>query len=220
MSTVVIVGASRGIGQEFAKQYSLNGDTVYATSRTPEMPGELGTYDNTHILGLDVRFKKQREHFVHVLREIDIDVFIYNAGVLPKHVETLEELLEINVRAPILLGEACLPMIARSFEKKLVLIGGTYGSRQLSKERNWNSGIYGHSKLKLNDNFRQVSSYWGEKNIIAVVFSPGSVKTDMNPIKGRLSPEQSVSSMRRIIATLDKKDHGKFLNWEGYELPW
>ena len=42
MPTVMIIGASRGIGLELARQYAKDGWRVHATTRTPAQPGPLG----------------------------------------------------------------------------------------------------------------------------------------------------------------------------------
>lgn len=221
MSQVVIIGASRGIGLEFVRQYASEGHTVFATTRTPENPGILGTYEgDIRLYGLDVRFQEQRKIFARQLQEEPVDIFIYNAGVLPRNTSTDDELFEINVRAPIFLIELFLPMLERGQERKVVCVSGAYGSRQLTKENDWKHGIYAYSKRALNDSLRQMSAYWKSRGIIYIAVSPGSVKTDMNPIKGIMTPEQSVSGMRHVIHNLTPEDHNTFRNWRGEVLPW
>jgi NAD(P)-dependent dehydrogenase (short-subunit alcohol dehydrogenase family) len=60
MSTVMIIGASRGIGLEFARQYAAAGWRVHATTRTPAQRGALGNIEGEVVIhALDVRYVPQ-----------------------------------------------------------------------------------------------------------------------------------------------------------------
>jgi hypothetical protein len=50
--------------------------------------------------------------------------------------------------------------------------------------------------------------------------SPGWVKTDMGGAGAQLTPEQSVSRMRRLIATFAVKDSGRFVGSDGKDVAW
>jgi NAD(P)-dependent dehydrogenase (short-subunit alcohol dehydrogenase family) len=58
------------------------------------------------------------------------------------------------------------------------------------------------------------------RGIIAVPMHPGWVRTDMGGPKAPLSAEESASGMRRVIAGLTLDDSGRFLQYDGEELPW
>ena len=49
MPTVFITGASRGIGLEFARQYSVAGWTVHAGARDPDQAAALKSIENTDL---------------------------------------------------------------------------------------------------------------------------------------------------------------------------
>ena len=51
---ILVIGASRGIGLELARQYRSAGWEVHATTRSPEQPGRLGELPLT-LHPLDVR---------------------------------------------------------------------------------------------------------------------------------------------------------------------
>jgi NAD(P)-dependent dehydrogenase (short-subunit alcohol dehydrogenase family) len=67
---------------------------------------------------------------------------------------------------------------------------------------------------------RNVAIGWRGDGIISVVLSPGWVRTDMGGASAPLSPEESVSAMRKIIAGLKLADSGKFLSHRGHEVAW
>jgi NAD(P)-dependent dehydrogenase (short-subunit alcohol dehydrogenase family) len=72
----------------------------------------------------------------------------------------------------------------------------------------------------VNNVMRNLSVDWRKDGIIVAVLSPGWVRTDMGGPGAPLSPEQSVSGMRKVIAGLTSAESGKFLNWDGGERPW
>jgi len=82
VSTILITGASRGLGFEFARQYSLAGWRVIATCRGAkdmEPLTELGGEIEVH--KLDVSDHDQILALAHTLRRESIDVLLNNAGV-------------------------------------------------------------------------------------------------------------------------------------------
>ena len=58
------------------------------------------------------------------------------------------------------------------------------------------------------------------RGITVVILNPGWVRTDMGGPNARLSPEESIAGMRRVIAGLAPADSGRFLSYDGTELPW
>jgi NAD(P)-dependent dehydrogenase (short-subunit alcohol dehydrogenase family) len=220
---IVIVGASRGIGLEFAKQFAASeNNKVHATVRDLNNPGSITTLPGNIILHkLDVRFKDQRSAFIEKFdaMNVPIDYFIYNAGIIQRDASSIDEIFEVNSRAPIILANAFVSLVKKSQMRTIMLMGGAWGSRKLSEQYGWNFGAYQESKQRLNDLFRFLSPQW--YGVIAIVMSPGAVRTDMNTSeRAKLTPEQSVMGMREVINSLKPEDHGKFFNWRREELPW
>jgi NAD(P)-dependent dehydrogenase (short-subunit alcohol dehydrogenase family) len=106
MPTVMVVGASRGIGLELARQYAHDGWRVHATTRTPEQPGALGTLAGDVVLhALDVRRDEQITALAAAVAHEGIDVLIHNAGVSGMGMNR-QEVMAINADAPIKVTEA------------------------------------------------------------------------------------------------------------------
>jgi NAD(P)-dependent dehydrogenase (short-subunit alcohol dehydrogenase family) len=217
MPTAMIIGASRGIGLELARQYANDGWRVHATTRTPERPGKLGELAGDLVLhDLDVRRDDQIAALAAALASEGIDVLIHNAGVSGRGMRR-QEVMAVNAEAPIKVTRALLEAVQRGAEKKIVLmtsqLGARYGSRR-------SLGIYGDSKAALNDAFRELAPAWGRAGLIAIVMHPGWVRTDMGGAGAPLSVAESVRGIRRVIAGLTAAEHGRFLTWEGREHAW
>jgi NAD(P)-dependent dehydrogenase (short-subunit alcohol dehydrogenase family) len=213
----MIIGASRGIGLELARQYAADGWRVHATTRTPEQPGGLGQLTGDVVLhALEVRSAEQIAALANAVAYESIDVLIHNAGV-SDHRRSCQEVMAINAEAPITVTQALLEAVQRSTQKKIVLmtsqLGARYGSRR-------SLGLYGESKAALNDALRKLAPAWGRAGLIAIVMHPGWVRTDMGGASAPLSVTESVSGMRRVIARLTPAEHGRFWTWDGREHAW
>jgi NAD(P)-dependent dehydrogenase (short-subunit alcohol dehydrogenase family) len=213
----MIIGASRGIGLELARQYAADGWRVHATTRTPEKPGALGRLTGEVVLHtLDVRYAEQIAALTNAVAHESIDVLIHNAGVSDQG-RSRQEVMAINAEAPITVTQALLEAVQRSTQKKIVLmtsqLGARYGSRR-------SLGLYGESKAALNDALRKLAPAWGRAGLIAIVMHPGWVRTDMGGASAPLSVTESVTGMRRVIARLTPAEHGRFWTWDGREHAW
>ena len=85
MATVLVIGANRGIGLEFTKQYLARGDNVVGTCRDAASAAALtqllAENDNLRLLTLDVSSDESLALFPTQLGDRAIDIFINNAGV-------------------------------------------------------------------------------------------------------------------------------------------
>ena len=217
MPTVMIIGASRGIGLELARQYANDGWRVHATTRTPARPGPLGALAGDIVLhALEVRDAAQTAALTAAVEHEGIDVLIHNAGVsgwgMPR-----AEVMAINADAPIRVAQALLPAVIRSTEKKIVLMTSQLGARY---GRSRSLGLYGDSKAALNDAFRALAPEWSRQGVRAIVMHPGWVRTDMGGASASLSVAESVTGMRQVIAHLTAEEHGRFWTWNGREHSW
>lgn len=219
--TAAIIGASRGIGLELARQYLADGWRVHATVRSAKgrrVVEDLGdSLDGALVLHeLDVRNAGQIVELATYVASEGIDVLIHNAGVYGKGMKT-SEVMEINAHAPIEVAEVLLESVLRGEQKKIVLVTSQMGARQGSTR---SLGTYGESKAALNDAFRERAADWGRRGVTAVVIHPGWVRTDMGGSGATLSAEESARGIRRVAANLVPQQHGRFLTWDGREHPW
>jgi len=222
--TVLITGANRGLGLEFAHQYAEAGWNVIGTARKPESATELNAL-SVRVMKLDVADPKSVAALASDLKGASIDLLINNAGIFPR-VGSLEETdfaaalqtYEVNTLGPMRVTRALLPNLREGSGKTVVSITSGLGSI----ENNTSGRYYGYreSKAALNMFTKSLASELRDDGFICVVISPGWVQTDMGGPGANLTPEESISGMRAVISKLSPEDTGTYWNYNGDSLPW
>lgn len=224
MSTVLIVGASRGIGREFARQYADDGARVIATHRKPEDAAALRAL-GAKPLALDVTDAAAIAHLASSLQHERIDIAVLNAGISGPRTGGIEAMsmadfdavMHTNVWAPMQLIPALMPALFAA-RGRLALMSSRMGSTALMNgTRSW---LYRASKAAANNVLRAASLELGPRGVVCMAFHPGWVRTDMGGADADLDTETSVTSMRRVIAAANDSHNGKFLNYTGEQFDW
>lgn len=223
MPTVLITGAARGLGLDFVKQYAARGWRVHACAREPDALKGIAGDVQAH--RLEVTDYAAVAALARTLSGEAIDVLINNAGIAGREATVLgsidpvvwRQTFEVNTLAPLMIAEAFVEHVARSQGRKLIAISSRLGSIGLA-----DSGRYAYraSKAALNMEWKGLSKDLAGKGVICVVLHPGWVQTDMGGTAATLTIEQSVPAMVKVIDGLKPADSGRFLNYDGAELPW
>ena len=224
MTTVLVIGASRGIGLEFARQYSADGARVIGTVRSAESASALRTV-GAEPLTLDVLDDTAVDALGAQLASRALDIVILNAGVygprvnglMPPSASEFDRVMRTNVRAPMQLIAALVPALTRA-PSKLAAVSSRMGSISLmGSTSGW---LYRASKAALNVTMKAASLDLGPRGVVCIAFHPGWVRTDMGGAAADLDAETSVNGMRRVLATANDSQNGKFLNYNGEQLSW
>jgi NAD(P)-dependent dehydrogenase (short-subunit alcohol dehydrogenase family) len=224
MPTVLITGAGRGLGLEFARQYAADGWQVIACCRNPDKAEALKKVKGeVTVERLDVTDEAHIKALADRLKGRSIDLLINNAGVYgPRsgHNDTKSwlDVFHVNTIAPYRIAEALAPLVAKSKQKTIVNITSQMGS--VGSTSSADSPIYRSSKAALNMVMKGLSHGLKGHGVTVVLFHPGWVKTDMGGAGAPLEAPDSIGSMRKIIGKLTAADSGKFLNYDGKPLPW
>jgi NAD(P)-dependent dehydrogenase (short-subunit alcohol dehydrogenase family) len=218
MPKVLITGANRGIGLEFARQYSQDGWDVIATAR--QSGGELDAL-GVRVEPLDLSDADAVAAFPAKAGG-SLDLFIANAGTnQPMNTEGADNarkwqaMMMVNAIAPFQLGEALLPKMADG--GKMVALSSGMGS---IAENSGGWIPYRTSKAALNMAWSCLALEARQRGVACVLFSPGWVKTRMGGAGAEITTQESVSAMRAHIERLTIDDTGKFMRRNGSELPW
>jgi NAD(P)-dependent dehydrogenase (short-subunit alcohol dehydrogenase family) len=226
MPTVLITGAARGLGLDFTKQYAAKGWKVLACARKPD--GLQGIKGDIHHHALEVTDYKAVKALAAKLKDEKIDVLICNAGVGGERGSNAQDLgtldpelwrhiFEVNTLAPLMMAEAFVEHVARSQQKKMIGISSILGS---ITNNNGGRYFYRASKTALNMEWSVLAKDVEAKGIICVALHPGWVQTDMGGPTATLTIDQSVPGMVKVIDGLKPSDNGRFLQYDGGELPW
>lgn len=225
MPTVFITGASRGLGLEFARQYAHAGWRVIATCRNLGCSEKLSGLPGIETHVLDVTDFGWIKVLAGKLENRPIDLFLCNAGIFGGDQEFGEvepqdfaQTLNTNLIAPMMLAQAFWPHVAASKGRVMAFLSSRMGSMEDNKSGGYY--IYRASKAGLNAIVKSLSVDLEAKGIAAVALHPGWVKTDMGGEAALLQPADSIAGLRQVLAGLTKKQSGKFLNYDGLEIPW
>jgi len=124
----------------------------------------------------------------------------------------------INTMSPLRMAECFVENVARSERKIIASISSTMGS--IARNVEGRHYLYRTSKAALNMVMKSLSINLRDRGVIAVALCPGWVQTDMGGASAPLTPEQSISGLRRVLGKIDLGDTGKFLSYDGSEVPW
>lgn len=222
MKKVLIIGASRGIGLEFARQLCASGSLVFATSRDQEGLDRLKAL-GAKALQLDVAKPKSTEHFLSALKAERFDCVLHVAGVLGPRSDATSALTFAQFDEVMHTNVGCVVQMLPALAKHLTPVHGKWISissvmASISLTQDSAAWVYKISKAALNMAIHSASKE--HKELLLVAMSPGWVQTDMGTSAAPLSAKTSVSNMLKTIGSLDHSDTGKFLNHDGLELGW
>ena len=224
MTTIMITGASRGLGLEFARQFYSKECRVIATCRNPKNANELNAIGDIDIHSLDVTDDKSVANLADKLRGENIDILINNAGVIGQRegfgrldYDIWAETMDTNVFGPMRVAEAFRDNVMNSEKKQMIFITSRMGS---ITEAVPNAYVYRSSKAALNMAVKCLSAELGEQGLIAVLFHPGHVQTDMGGQAAPVTPQKSIEGMKNQIVALTHDDNGRFLSYDGHQIPW
>ena len=218
----LIIGASRGIGLELAKQLDLAGCQVLATARDASGLKTLEQYGVTPI-ALDVSQTLSMDKFKDNLQGQIFDLIVYVAGVFgPKtdakegvEIEDFDAVMHTNVLGAMQIISTLAPQVTPQ-TGKMVFMSSLMASIELTNSSS--AWVYKASKAALNMCVKSASSSY--PNICMLSMSPGWVKTDMGGEFAPLTPSESVKGILQTIAQTSLVDTGRFLNYLNTKLPY
>jgi NAD(P)-dependent dehydrogenase (short-subunit alcohol dehydrogenase family) len=228
----LITGANRGIGLELTRQLVERGERVFATCRDPAAAASL--HDLSHdypsqvsIVQLDVSKQASIDASFETISELTdtLDLLINNAGIQlsDDHIGTLktDEMVQtffVNSIAPMLVCQRYLNLLQAGESPRIVNMSSRRGS--LAWYEDGRLYAYSANKAALNMLTKRLAVETKAMGIITILIHPGWVMTDMGGPGAQITKEESVRGMLRVIDSLTMQDNGRFLGWDGKEVPW
>lgn len=212
--TILITGASRGIGAGLAAHYRALGHEVIGTGRAV-----------TAQLQLDVSRPQSHAEMARTLGETTIDLLVCNAGVYLDKGADLEtgygadiwaQSFATNVTGVFLSVQALLPHLRRADGAKIAIIASQMGS---STRAPGGSYIYRASKAAAVNLGRNLAADLAGEGIAVGIYHPGWVQTDMGGATAEITTEEAVRGLADRFAALDLGTTGCFETWDGRAHP-
>jgi NAD(P)-dependent dehydrogenase (short-subunit alcohol dehydrogenase family) len=219
---VLVIGASRGIGLEFVRQYRADGAAVVATARDEAGLARLQAL-GARALRLDVCDAASVAGLAWQIDGEAFDVAIVNAGVIGSRTTGLQSpeqdefdrVMRTNVLGPMrvlpLLGDALAPAA------RLAVLSSRMGS--IGERAAAGSWLYRASKAAVNSVLKDTALVLAGR-ATCIAFHPGWVRTDMGGPSADLDVADSVAGMRRVLAGVSPADTGRFFNFDGSPIAW
>ncbi|MGH8929954.1 MAG: SDR family oxidoreductase [Egibacteraceae bacterium] len=241
----LVTGANKGIGREIARRLAAEGMTVYLGSRDEErgrtaaLQLASGEEADVRFLRLDVTDQAQIDAAV---RRVDeecgkLDALVNNAGVVVEWDTTVTEVTlekvrrtyDVNVFGVIAMTRACLPLLRRSAQARVVNVSSSLGSLTLMSDTEHlisSVGLlaYSSSKTALNAVTVLYANALREVRIRVNAADPGYVATDLNGHRGYLTVEQGADLPVKLALGEVETPTGAFIGHDGSSpeavLPW
>ncbi|MGE8319084.1 MAG: SDR family oxidoreductase [Comamonas sp.] len=216
MSTVLVIGASRGIGLELARQYAAQGRRVIATVRRAEDRATVQAV-GAEALVVDVANPASVSGLAWQLDGEQLDIALYVAGIwsdppasAPPTQPDFDAVMHTNVLGAMQVLPQVAPLVAAA--------GGVFGflSSGMSLVREADDGsawLYRVSKAALNMAVASARHEWPGATLVTL--DPGWVRTDMGGAGAPLSVQQSVADLVQVLAGVVPADAGRLIHHDG-----
>lgn len=212
--TIVVTGASRGIGAGLADAYRARGETVIGTTR-----------DHAE-WALDVTDPASHAAFAKRLADQPVDLLVCNAGVYLDKGEPLEggydaalwaQSFAVNVTGVFLSIQSLLPNLRAAGAGRIAIISSQMASSELAPGGSY---IYRASKAAVLNLGRNLATDLKGEGIAVGIYHPGWVVTDMGGAAADISVDEAVAGLVARFDELDLARTGVFETWDGRAHPY
>lgn len=241
--TTLIAGISGAIGSALAEHYlEKPTETVIGLCRDPgQLKANLRNHPRVHLFAWQASSESgfSGAQLAEVLQGSKLENLIYCAGLL--HDDTLfpEKRLE-DIRADNLmqafqvncvgfgmLVQALAPRLRGTHLKRVVAVSAKVGSISDNHLGGWYA--YRCSKAALNMMVKNLSVELPRRYspIACVALHPGTTRSGLSePFSQSLAkltvhePQDTAQHLHGIVSGLTEADNGRFISWDGSDLPW
>ncbi len=243
----LVTGASSGIGLALVDQLLENPHVacVIAVSRTATRnPALIALHESfgakLRPLDVDITNESDLQSMAKAIEALDaLHLVINAAGLLhgnnitpEKSIEQasmrgFEQVFALNAFAPLLLAKALMTQLCRKQPAVFASLSARVGSIGDNRAGGWYA--YRASKAAQNQLLKTFSIEWKRRNRqgICLLLHPGTVDTPLStPFQSKVPPHKLFDTKRAaqqllgIIAAASPADSGRFIAWDGSEIPW
>ncbi|WP_341367049.1 SDR family NAD(P)-dependent oxidoreductase [Yoonia sp. BS5-3] len=210
--TILITGASRGIGKALFDGYRTQGANMIGTHRQA---------DDGAMRQLDVTDPGSHRDLAHRLGDTALDLLVCNAGVYLDKGEALEDgfpagmwadSFATNVTGVFLTIQHLLPALRRSPNSKIAIISSQMASHTRAPGGSY---IYRASKAAVLNLGRNLATDLEPEGISVGIYHPGWVKTDMGGATAAITVDEAKTGLMARFEALSLSSTGCFETWDG-----
>jgi NAD(P)-dependent dehydrogenase (short-subunit alcohol dehydrogenase family) len=227
--TILLVGASRGLGHAMAAEFARMDWTVVGTvrggARTELHDLADGNAGRVEIESLDITDPDQIAALRHRLADRRFDVLFVNAGTASANKD--ETIAEVSTEefVRVMVTNALSPMRVVERLQDLVTSDGLIGvmsSGQGSVANNIKGGhdVYRCSKAALNSCMRSYAARHAEEPRALVLMAPGWIRTDLGGPNAPFGIEESIPKVVAALLAQRGKRGLQYLDREGRTIAW
>jgi len=225
MPTALVLGASRGLGLEFTRQYLAEGWTVFATHRSEDDRIRLRDL-GANTLRLDVIQVADVAGIAWQLDGERLDVAVMNAGVYgprtssprqPPGDADFDTVMRTNVLAAMRIVPVVAPLLAPA-RGTLAFVSSRMGS--IAEAGAAYGMLYRVSKAAVNMVAKLAHVEHAPLGVRVLSLHPGWVRTDMGGPNADVAVSDSIAGLRRVIADTGAFPGGCFYDYRGQSLAW
>ena len=225
--TILIVGASRGIGLGLVREYLSRGWRVIATERKPSPDSALGVLAKASdgalsVEAIDINVPTQIDALATRLQGTQLDVLFVNAGIITPEqpiaqieTEAFTHLMLTNVLSPLRVIEALASLV----KPKGTIAAMSSAMASISENTTGGAEAYRASKAALNALLRGYTLRAGEERTV-LALHPGWVRTEMGGPDAPVEVEQSVKGLADTIAARSGVPGLLFVDYQNMPHAW
>lgn len=234
MPKLLITGANRGLGLNLARAYAADGWDILACCRQPDKANALadlaaGAKGRVTLHAVDVADLGSIEALARELKGEAVDVLLNNAGIMDgpagwmgefqqTDYDDWDRVFAVNVRGLMKMNECFVGHVDAGRQKKIIAMSSLLGS--IASNAVGQRYAYRASKAAVNAIMKSLSIDLKDRGITVVPLHPGWVKTDMGGAAAPVEIDASIAGLKTVIDGLTLADTGRFLSFDGTELPW
>ena len=245
VKTALVVGASGGLGYAITRELLSNQDVqkLYATYRRHDESGDLWQINDSRLrrVKVDITSESDLQGLANTIKtgNDQPDMVICASGIRHERdiqpekalsqcrQDALLHLFNVNSVGPLLLARSIIPLMAKVNRSHFAVLSAMVGSITDNRLGGW----YGYraSKAALNQLMRTlaVECRRNRPQLCVTAIHPGTTDTCLSqPFQSNVKPGKLYTpdqSARRILAVIGQgtpESSGRFVNWDGKDLPW
>ncbi|WP_260224788.1 SDR family NAD(P)-dependent oxidoreductase [Klebsiella pneumoniae] len=229
-NTILIVGASRGLGHAMAATFLQHGWEVIGTVRDLSSHTPLHDLAKTHPLRLrlatlDIRDEAQLAALQATLPPASLDMLFVNVGTTNRDPSQTIGDVSTEEFYQVMLTNALAPMrvierLQQAVKPQGLLGVMSSGQGSLTKNLTGQRELYRGSKAALNMFMRSFAARPSSASHPLVVMAPGWIRTELGGADAPLTIEETIPRLVNVLLDKRQRPGLEYLDYQGRTVPW